>query len=218
MIMRESRPRPSPAAVFCINFSGLPRARNVDRGCRLPCRFTGPYTLAATAETALGEPGSPTAPSPEAHACAMSAHLAHAGSGPAAQPLAHVTETSVLPSGGGIRQRPARMTEPEPRGQIITGGPRGRDVTGNAFADWRLSGHPGARPGRRRAPADEDPPGKPPPRMPRRRFPLPAMSSHAEPGCQRCRKPGGRAASPACVPGDFPGRAGPGPGIRLEAG
>ena len=50
-------------------------------------------------------------------------------------------------SGGGTGQLPARMTEPGSRGRIMTGGLHERDVTGNAFAGWRLSRHPGARRG-----------------------------------------------------------------------
>jgi hypothetical protein len=81
---------------------------------RCPADSPVPYTLTATAETLLGEPGSPTAPLPKGHSCGMSARPAQPGPGPAARPATYVTEIFVPTFDDGIHRLHARMKEPEP--------------------------------------------------------------------------------------------------------
>jgi hypothetical protein len=54
--------RPSPTAVSCTNFPGGPGARQVDRRCRLFCRFAGPVRPYHQRGNGTGGPGSPTVP------------------------------------------------------------------------------------------------------------------------------------------------------------
>ena len=86
----------------------------MDRRCRLPCGFAGPYTLIAKAETLLGEVGSPTYLLRNAHTCGMGTRPPQARPGLSGQSLTYVTEISVPPSDSGIQRLHSHMKEPEP--------------------------------------------------------------------------------------------------------
>ena len=73
-----------------------------------------PYTLTANAETLLGETGSPTPPSPNAHARGMRSRPRQTRPGLPGQARTYITKISVPPSDSGIHRLHARMKEPEP--------------------------------------------------------------------------------------------------------
>jgi hypothetical protein len=74
-----------------------------------------PYTLTANAETLLDGTGSPTPPSPNAHARGMGTRPRQPRSGLSGPARTYITEISVPPSDSGIHRLHARMKDPEPK-------------------------------------------------------------------------------------------------------